>query len=313
MNLKPSIRRNPANVQPLVDHMVMLYFDDDPKIGDLGLFPEGWVSGGVLVDDSNIDMQRTIGETNVAGAGFGIISRAYKPGELSMTYETLEDSATNRKIAWPDTVEKNGVEILRNTARMAQAYVATVREQQDGIVSIEVTRRKANLKMENVGRGMSVEGKQVSVGLIPGPDKDVLERVWFKVEKDGTAVQLDPKIFVEQSQISKSGETYQAGDGTPKKLDEVGASEVAQDKTVTLPSGVTSGTWTLTVGSKTTDALRYNATGVEVQQALQTAGVSGVTVTGFAKGSYTVKGAKGVVTADGASLDGGTSKKITVS
>ena len=82
-------------------------------------------------------------------------------------------------------------------------------------------------------------------------------------------------------------------------------------KTVTLPSGVSGGTFTITADGHTTAAQDYNATGATIQAALRTAGATGVTVTGKAGGPYTINGAS-TVTANGASLTGGASTSVTV-
>lgn len=86
-------------------------------------------------------------------------------------------------------------------------------------------------------------------------------------------------------------------------------------QTVTLGSGNTGGTFTLTFGGQTTSALAYNATSSAVSGALQallSIGSGNVTVTGSAGGPYTVtfvealgNGPVGAITGTG-SLTGGT-------
>jgi hypothetical protein len=86
-------------------------------------------------------------------------------------------------------------------------------------------------------------------------------------------------------------------------------------QTVTLGSGNTGGTFTLTYGGQTTSAIAYNALGSAVQTAftaLSNVGTGNVTVTGSAGGPYTITfieslGNQAVTAVTGAgSLTGGT-------
>ncbi|AHI21604.1 hypothetical protein [Corynebacterium vitaeruminis] len=77
----------------------------------------------------------------------------------------------------------------------------------------------------------------------------------------------------------------------------------AATKKITLPSGTSGGTWTLTVDGKTTEAIQWNATGEDVTSALSTVG-STATAAGTAGGPFTISGATNV-SANGSSLTGG--------
>lgn len=86
-----------------------------------------------------------------------------------------------------------------------------------------------------------------------------------------------------------------------------------QDKTVTLPSGVTGGTFTLSVDGHATAELAFNATAETVQAELRKlTGATTATVTGNAGGPYTIKDVAGALTADGTKLTGGAGTTITV-
>lgn len=238
-----AFRRSPRNVQPLQDMEVLISFAKSPVIGLLGLVNDDWVSAGILNDGSKIDVTRTMDEETVSGIGFGVVARKTKPGDLKATFETLEDNATTRYIAWPDSaLTKDGVLVKFHSGKVAEGYVAFVYVQQDGIVQIDVTRHPATLKMENVGRGESVEGRQVEVGIIPGDDKDVLETRWYKVQEDGTMVDITSKMFVKQSEITGKN-TRQLGGGKPAEVAEIQAEFSAEKpESSGTPSGTPSGT-----------------------------------------------------------------------
>ncbi|MFI5778698.1 phage tail tube protein [Nocardia sp. NPDC051570] len=78
-------------------------------------------------------------------------------------------------------------------------------------------------------------------------------------------------------------------------------------KTITLPSGSTGGTFTVTVDGQSTPGIAYNATAAAVKtalEALSTVGAGKAEVTGSAGGPYTVNlpGTVSTVTASGTSL-----------
>ena len=82
---------------------------------------------------------------------------------------------------------------------------------------------------------------------------------------------------------------------------------------MTLPSGVTGGTFTLSVDGHATAELVFNATADTVQAELRKlTGATTATVTGNAGGPYTIKDVTGALTADGTKLTGGAGTTITV-
>lgn len=87
-----------------------------------------------------------------------------------------------------------------------------------------------------------------------------------------------------------------------------------QSKTVTLPSGINGGTFTLSVASNATDVLAFDATATVVKNALRKlAGATEAEVTGAKGGPYTITNFTGALTANGGSLTGGDSKVISIS
>ncbi len=95
-----------------------------------------------------------------------------------------------------------------------------------------------------------------------------------------------------------------------------------EKQTVTITGTPTGGTFTLTFGGQTTAAIAYNATAATVEAALEllsTIGQGNVQVTGSAGGPYTVEFVGqlqntnvAAMTADGASLTGGTAPAVAV-
>lgn len=93
-------------------------------------------------------------------------------------------------------------------------------------------------------------------------------------------------------------------------------------QTVTITGSPTGGTFTLTFGGQTTAGIAYNAAASAVQtalQALSSIGSNNCTVTGSAGGPYTVtfigalaNASQALMTANGASLTGGTSPGVTI-
>ena len=79
-------------------------------------------------------------------------------------------------------------------------------------------------------------------------------------------------------------------------------------------SGATGGTFTVSVGSKKTSDLAYNASSSAVQSALRSAGESGASVSGDATSGFTISGVSAKPTVDASKLTGGTfPKQVTVS
>lgn len=111
--------------------------------------------------------------------------------------------------------------------------------------------------------------------------------------------------------LSNEGKDASLGDWS-NKLE--GSATEQQSKTVTLPSGVTGGTFTLSVAGKATDALAFDATTTVVKNALRKlAGAAGAEVSGAKGGPYTITNFTGALTANGGSLTGGDSKVISIS
>lgn len=194
--------RNPENIQPLEDLQVLVSRDLDAQIGKGGIFGTAWHTVGVLVDDASVPVNRTVDETTTNGAGFGIVARQFKPGDLNSTYETLEDNEVTRYIAWPDYVYKDGVWIKKHSGKVAELRTAIVHKLQNGVVQIDATRQGAYHRMENVGRGMAVEGRSVNVGYVADEHKAVFETRYYQIKEDGTMEDITPKVFVEDGKIT---------------------------------------------------------------------------------------------------------------
>lgn len=216
-----SLFREPANVRPVEDGQVFISLVDNPQIGKNGLFGPEWHTVGILSNDGNVGLTRTVEETNTEGFGMGVVAYSFKPGAVESKFEVIEDNAVTRWIQWPDRVTKAGVDIKLHSAKVAQAYVAVVHVFQDQTVQIEVSRYKAFLTMPESGRGGGeVTGREVTVKYRPGPDKDIFEERRFKFE-EGEFVELEPKIFVEDAKVktaAKTGPTYQAGGLKPAEI-----------------------------------------------------------------------------------------------
>ncbi|CAB0628032.1 hypothetical protein [Corynebacterium diphtheriae] len=93
-----------------------------------------------------------------------------------------------------------------------------------------------------------------------------------------------------------------------------GAEEaVSGGKKITLPSGVTGGTFTVSVNGKPSAAINHDATGTAVKLIVnKVAGGESAKVTGRSGGPYTISGVEGEVTADGSNLEGVENTTITV-
>lgn len=99
------------------------------------------------------------------------------------------------------------------------------------------------------------------------------------------------------------------------KKDAQDAEESSPDvaKTITLPKGVTGGTFTLTIGRQTTDPIEHNATAEAVATAInKLSNVSNAQVTGSAGGPYKLTGVKQGITGAGTGLTGGSNTTIDV-
>lgn len=88
---------------------------------------------------------------------------------------------------------------------------------------------------------------------------------------------------------------------------------VSGGKKITLPSGVTGGTFTVSVNGKPSAAINHDATGTAVKLVVnKVAGGESAKVTGRSGGPYTISGVEGEVTADGSNLEGIENTTITV-
>ncbi|CAB0520361.1 hypothetical protein CIP100629_01837 [Corynebacterium diphtheriae] len=288
--------RDPENVQPYVDGQVLVSFADDPKIALNGEFGEDWETVGILADGSKVELTRAIDKNKTKGWGYGVVAVSTKPGELTGKASVVERNKTVDKIAWPDTVtpeegEANGV-VLLHSEKVALCHVAMIGTTQDGKQKITVTRHKAIATIANLSFGEDPEGKDIEFDFQTGKLKDAFDEITIDAPKitDGD---VKPIRFVTSLEEEEE--------------------EESQVKTVTLPSGVSGGTFTLSIDNKKSAEIDHKANGTAVQLILRkVSGGEKASVTGRAGGPYTVKGVKGELTADGASLTGGDSNTVAV-
>ncbi|KJJ60007.1 hypothetical protein NG01_04300 [Corynebacterium diphtheriae] len=288
--------RDPENVQPYVDGQVLVSFADNPKISLNGEFGEDWETVGILADGSKVELTRAIDKNKTKGWGYGVVAVSTKPGELTGKASVIERNATVDKIAWPDTVtpeegEANGV-VLLHSEKVALCHVAMIGTTQDGKQKITVTRHKAIATIANLSFGEDPEGKDIEFDFQTGKLKDAFDEITIDAPKitDG---EVKPIRFVTSLEEEEE--------------------EESQVKTVTLPSEVSGGTFTLSIDNQKSAAIDHDATASAVQLILRKVkGGEKASVTGSKGGPYTVKGIKGNLTADGASLTGGDSNTVTV-
>lgn len=291
--------RDPENVQPYVDGQVLVSFADDPKIALNGEFGKDWETVGILADGSKVELTRAIDKNKTKGWGYGVIAVSTKPGELTGKASVLERNKTVDKIAWPDTVvpeegEDNGV-VRRHSGKVALCHVAMIGTTQNGKQKITVTRYKAIATISNLSFGEDPEGKDIEFDFQTGKLKDAFDEITID-EPKAAAGDMKPIRFV-------------------KSLEEADedATDEAQSKTVTLPSGVSGGTFTLSIDGQKSADIAQNSNGTAVQLILRKVkGGEKASVTGRAGGPFTVKGVKGSLTADGTSLTGGDNNTVTV-
>ena len=202
------------NIQPLADQMVLVSLDENAKIGKDGLFGKEWHAVGILADGSDVAIQRAVDEETIAGKGRGVVARKTSAGDLTGSYEVLEDNAITRYIAFPSAVVVDGVRIERHDGEAAMLMTAFVDVRQNGTIAIRTTRIPASHRMETIGGNETPTGRQVNVGFRTDGQKGAFEYREFRVNKDGSMAEITPKVFVDQSKITKSG-SYQVGEGTP--------------------------------------------------------------------------------------------------
>ncbi|HCD4228862.1 TPA: hypothetical protein NBQ01_002136 [Corynebacterium striatum] len=329
-------RTEGLNVRVLEDKEVLMHFGDNPAIDiKTGTFGPGWHSAGLEPNDSTWNETRNVdsNKTNLTG---GQTATSYTAGDVTGSVDLIPGSPVLDYIEWPDTINQDSVLYRKHTNQIAQAHVARVHKFQSGIMGIKVSREKANLTVADRNQGNDPTARTLNIDYINGDDEVMFEENYYLITED-SVVKVEKKIFQDIDNLEskiKSGDAFipqggdkgivyvKATDEVAKDVDGVDliefknpetgeTSEAAEAKTVTLPSGVTGGTFTLTVDGHKTSALAYNATAAAVQSAVRAAGAAGVTVTGNAGGPYTVKGAP-TVTANGGSLEGVSSTTITV-
>lgn len=216
-----AVLRDPNNITSLEDGQVLVNFGDDPKVGKSGKLGKGWHTLGILAEDLNVALTRTMDEETVKGGGFGVVSRSFTPGDVTGTVTTLEDNAVTRYIMWPDTEVKDGVSYRMHSAKVAQANVLIVRKHENGITEMEASRLPARLRAENVGRGKSAAGREITMGFEPDKQKIVFEYRAFELTEEGV-VEVQPKIIVEDTAVEGEHGTVggaKATDVTEEKIE----------------------------------------------------------------------------------------------
>ncbi|ARU46727.1 hypothetical protein [Corynebacterium silvaticum] len=299
---KGASQRSPENVSPLIDGQVLVSFHENPLIGFDGSFNEQWETIGILDDGTKIDIQKTVEKSKKKGWGYGVVSTTVKPGELTAKASVIERNATVDRNAWPDREDKtteakekfDGVksaEVPFGGSAVALPYVAMVVTDQKGDLEIIASRYPAIATMQNIGYGEDPEGKEIEFDFKIGQMKDAFDRI-----KVGSAAKAARKVDLLRFSEKSNGEKV--------------AAESVKNFTVKFDKAASSGSFTLTVNGKQTEAIDYNAAASKIQEEILKV-TTGVTVTGSsATSGYTVKGAASV-TANGAKL--GDSAKVTVS
>lgn len=219
---KNLLLRNPQGVQPLVDQLTFVSWEDDPKVGLMGMISNDWAVLGIHNDGSERGLSRAIDESTAAGTGFGVLSYAYKPGAVTGSAEIIDENPTIEYIKWPDrVVKKNGVVIERNTGKVAMGHVLMVDIRQDDVVALRVTREKAALRIDEQGRGQDPKATTVNIAYRTDEHKAIFETRYFKVTKDGELVELDVRRFVDDAKIVgdlDAGTKIQLGEGKPQEI-----------------------------------------------------------------------------------------------
>lgn len=235
--------RDPAGVQPLEDQLVFVSRADDPKVGYKGLIGPDWEVIGILNDDSEVGLTRTIDESTAAGTGFGVISYQYKAGAVTGQVEVLDENEVLDYIKWPESEVKDGTRIVVNSNKVAMLHVLTVNVNQDGTVSLRATREKATARVDEQGRGSAPKATTVTFGYRPDKQRAVFEERRFKIE-EGKLVELDVRRFVKDADITKTAgkDTYQLGEGKPADETATPSGEAGSRTSVASNPSGTSGT-----------------------------------------------------------------------
>lgn len=209
-----SLQRNPSNINDLEDREILISFDPEATIGKYGLFGKNWHTAGIETDDGTFGLTRELNESTTVGAGFGVVSRSYKPGNVSSTVDLLEDNAVVRYIEWPDRAVDEGVNatLLLHSGKVAQGVVARVHKYNNGVVHIQVSREPAFLTIPERARGDAAAGKTLNIGYQPDGNKVIFEERYYTVV-GGQVVELKAKRFVDDSEITAEGAYRVAGEG----------------------------------------------------------------------------------------------------
>lgn len=210
-----AVKYDSNDILPLNDQEVLVSLDPDAKIGDNGLFGPEWFTVGILVDDSELQISRGIDEETINGKGRGVLARRYKPGDITGQYEVLSDNEITNYIMFPDAPVVDNVRLERHTSKVARLMTAYVNVREDGVIEVRTTRIPATHRIETLGRNETPAGKTVTVGFRPDGDKVVFEQVLFRVEEDGSLVEIAPKVIVPQAEIEADEDNYQVGEGAP--------------------------------------------------------------------------------------------------
>lgn len=234
-----ALNRNPAWISDLEDRETFISFADDPKIGLYGLFGNDWHTLGIETDDGNWSLSRELTESTTNGAGYGVVSRSHKPGNLSATIDALEENEVVDYIKWPDTLSSNDGQVYgrRHSSKVARAHVARVHVKNKGSVEISVTRVKAYLTAPERARGDAAAGTTINIGYEPDADKIVFEDRFFRINEGGEVVEFTPKRFVPDAEITGDVE-----EGTARKIGAPGGSELEFELVNDNPDAVTEGT-----------------------------------------------------------------------
>lgn len=231
-----ALKRDPINIRDLEDREALISFIDDPKIGKLGTFPDYWHTAGIETNDGSWGRTRELVESTTAGAGYGVVSRHYKAGNISSTIDLLEDNEVTRYIKWPSTHIVGGVHLRLHDNKVAQGKVARVHRYNDGVVEIEVSREPAFLTMPESSRGDAAAGSTLNVGYQTDADKVAFESTYFRVTEEAV-VALEPKVFVDEAELQAkidAGEVYQIG-GTGGEVLNLEVVDPAADQAAAAP------------------------------------------------------------------------------
>ena len=323
------------DVKVLEDKEVLMHFGDKPAIDRAtGTFGPGWHSAGLEPSDSTWTENREITEnkTNMTG---GQTATSYTAGAVSSTVNIVYGSPVVDYIEWPETATKSGVLYRKHSSKVAAAHVARVHKFASNILGIKVSREKAKLTIPERSTSTDPAPRTLTIAYENGEDEYMFEEMYYHITDEGVVTEVEPKIFQDiddlQAKVA-AGEAfvpqgsaaglkaYVVVEDSDKKdgvtLLELNNPDGATPSPSPSPipgqvgasfslSGATGGTYTITVGANTTEALQYDADADAVQSALRAAGetaatVAGTTDSGFQLANLTVK-----PTVDGSQLTGG--------